>query len=83
MAELRANGNVQAIGLGVNEIQICMDYLEIGNWDVFLLAGRYTLLEQTPLDTLFQLPHYNSHYLILSLPLSFLAQEQRQNYSKF
>ena len=54
MAELRANGNVQAIGLGVNEIQICMDCLEIGNWDVFLLAGRYTLLEQTPLDTLFQ-----------------------------
>ena len=54
MAELPASGNVQAIGLGVNEIQICMDCLEIGNWDVFLLAGRYTLLEQTPLDTLFQ-----------------------------
>ncbi len=54
MAELRANGNVKAIGLGVNENQICLDCLEIGSWDVFLLAGRYTLLEQTPLDSLFQ-----------------------------
>jgi D-threo-aldose 1-dehydrogenase len=30
-----------------------MDALGIGNWDVFLLAGRYTLLEQTPLEALF------------------------------
>ena len=39
--------------MGVNENKVCLDALEIGNWDVFLLAGRYTLLEQTPLDTLF------------------------------
>ena len=30
-----------------------MDALGIGDWDVFLLAGRYTLLEQTPLHALF------------------------------
>ena len=53
MAELRAEGRVQAIGLGVNENQVCLDALGIGQWDVFLLAGRYTLLEQTPLDVLF------------------------------
>ena len=53
MAELRADGRVQAIGLGVNENQVCLDALNIGQWDVFLLAGRYTLLEQTPLDELF------------------------------
>ena len=53
MAELRNNGIVKAIGLGVNENQVCLDALEIGYWDVFLLAGRYTLLEQTPLDILF------------------------------
>ena len=53
MDELRAAGQVKAIGLGVNENQVCLDALEIGNWDVFLLAGRYTLLEQTPLDDLF------------------------------
>lgn len=53
MDELRAAGLVKAIGLGVNENQVCLDALEIGDWDVFLLAGRYTLLEQTALDALF------------------------------
>ncbi|MEP2880139.1 MAG: aldo/keto reductase [Roseibium sp.] len=53
MDELRKSGQVKAIGLGVNENQVCMDALGIGDWDVFLLAGRYTLLEQSPLDTLF------------------------------
>ena len=53
MNELRKAGLVKAIGLGVNENQVCEDALGIGDWDVFLLAGRYTLLEQTPLDTLF------------------------------
>ena len=47
MAELREAGLV-GIGIGVNENAVCMDALGIGEWDVFLLAGRYTLLEQTP-----------------------------------
>lgn len=53
MDELRRAGNIKAIGLGVNENEVCMDALQIGDWDVFLLAGRYTLLEQTALDNLF------------------------------
>ncbi|MGB2122262.1 MAG: aldo/keto reductase, partial [Candidatus Puniceispirillaceae bacterium] len=53
MDELRRTGHVKAIGLGVNENQVCMDALGIGDWDVFLLAGRYTLLEQTPMTALF------------------------------
>ena len=53
MDELRRVGKVKAIGLGVNENEVCQDALGIGDWDVFLLAGRYTLLEQSPLDTLF------------------------------
>ncbi|MEM9631265.1 MAG: aldo/keto reductase [Pseudomonadota bacterium] len=53
LEELRSAGDVKAIGLGVNETQVCRDALTIGNWDVFLLAGRYTLLEQDPLDDLF------------------------------
>ncbi|SMX38214.1 aldo/keto reductase [Octadecabacter ascidiaceicola] len=51
--ELRSSGRVKAIGLGVNETEACLAALEIGDWDVFLLAGRYTLLEQGPLDDLF------------------------------
>ena len=50
LRELRDSGLVSAIGLGVNEWQVLMDAFALGDWDVFLLAGRYTLLEQTSLD---------------------------------
>ena len=50
MRELRDNGDISAIGLGVNEWEVLMDAFEIGDWDCFLLAGRYTLLEQTSLS---------------------------------
>jgi len=51
--ELRSSGAVAAIGTGVNEWQPCARLLELADPDLFLLAGRYTLLEQEPLDTLF------------------------------
>ncbi|MEM9230645.1 MAG: aldo/keto reductase [Pseudomonadota bacterium] len=49
---LRSSGAISAFGLGANETQVCLDALDRGDWDVFLLAGRYTLLEQAPLETL-------------------------------
>lgn len=49
LEELKTSGAISAIGLGVNEWQVLMDAFELGDWDVFLLAGRYTLLEQTAL----------------------------------
>lgn len=52
MRELRDAGAVGAIGLGVNEQAICDEILDHAEVDVFLLAGRYTLLEQDPLDGL-------------------------------
>ncbi len=52
LSELRRSGAVRAIGVGVNEWQPCARVLELGDPDLFLLAGRYTLLEQEPLDTL-------------------------------
>ena len=50
LRELRDSGAVKAIGLGVNEWEVLMDAFALGDWDVFLLAGRYTLLEQTSLE---------------------------------
>ncbi len=50
---LRDCGAIRAIGLGVNETAVCREALDMGSWDLFLLAGRYTLLEQSPLDELF------------------------------
>lgn len=55
MQELRDGGTVRAIGLGVNETAVCEEVLGHADLDVILLAGRYTLLEQTPLDGLFPL----------------------------
>lgn len=52
MDELRSSGRVRAIGLGVNETEVCEAALEHGDWDCFLLASRYTLLEQAALGTL-------------------------------
>lgn len=52
LQELKASGEVKAIGLGVNEWEVMMSALDLGDWDVFLLAGRYTMLEQTSLDPL-------------------------------
>ncbi|WP_421739280.1 aldo/keto reductase [Caulobacter sp.] len=50
MRDLRDSGAVGAIGLGVNEQAICEEALAHGDFDLFLLAGRYTLLEQTALE---------------------------------
>lgn len=46
--ELRSAGDILAVGLGVNEWEICEAAMAIGRFDTFLLAGRYTLLEQEP-----------------------------------
>lgn len=50
LSELKASGAIGAIGLGVNEWPVLMEAMEIGDWDVFLLANRYNLLEQNCLD---------------------------------
>jgi D-threo-aldose 1-dehydrogenase len=48
---LRASGAVKAIGAGINEWQIAERLADAGDFDVFLLAGRYTLLEQEALTS--------------------------------
>jgi D-threo-aldose 1-dehydrogenase len=52
MQRLRDEGVVGAIGLGVNESAVCRQIMDIVDVDCFLLAGRFTLLEQEPLDDL-------------------------------
>lgn len=51
LSKLRDEGVVKAIGVGVNEWEVCQAALEQRDFDCFLLAGRYTLLEQDSLDT--------------------------------
>ncbi|MCJ8323515.1 MAG: aldo/keto reductase [Rhizobiales bacterium] len=51
LVELRDAGEISAIGAGVNTWQACQTLLEMADFDTFLCAGRYTLLEQDALDT--------------------------------
>lgn len=51
MVSLRDQGVIRAIGAGVNEWEVCQTLAEQGDFDLFLLAGRYTLLEQTALES--------------------------------
>lgn len=51
MVSLRDQGLIRAIGGGVNEWEVCQTLAERGDFDLFLLAGRYTLLEQSALDS--------------------------------
>ncbi len=49
--DLRRQGMIGAVGAGMNQWQLEADFARDANMDCFLLAGQYTLIEQTPLDT--------------------------------
>jgi D-threo-aldose 1-dehydrogenase len=48
--ELRRSGDLGAIGAGINEADVAADLIEACDLDCVMLAGRYTLLEQTALE---------------------------------
>jgi D-threo-aldose 1-dehydrogenase len=50
LEKLRDEHVVRAIGVGVNEWEVCYEALKQRDFDGFLLAGRYTLLEQEALN---------------------------------
>jgi len=55
LMHLKEQGLVKAVGVGVNEWEVCHAALQQYDFDVFLLAGRYTLLEQEALNEFFPL----------------------------
>ncbi|MBX6324155.1 MAG: aldo/keto reductase [Rhodospirillaceae bacterium] len=66
--KLRASGAVKAIGIGVNEIEPCLRFLEGTDINVLMLAGRYTLLEQEPLDRLLPVVQSRNVGILLAGP---------------
>jgi D-threo-aldose 1-dehydrogenase len=46
LLDLKRQGRIGAIGLGVNEVAICLDLLQHFRFDAILLAGRWTLLDR-------------------------------------
>jgi D-threo-aldose 1-dehydrogenase len=55
LAELRDEGMVRAIGAGMNQWQMLEAFVRETDMDVVMLAGRYTLLDQSALETLLPL----------------------------
>lgn len=47
LEELKSSGTIAAYGLGVNEVQICLDVLKRAPLDCILLASRYSVLDRS------------------------------------
>ena len=65
MIKLKEEGLVTALGCGLNQNEMLVEFAKMGCFDCFLLAGRYTLLDQTSLDELIPICEENNISLIL------------------
>lgn len=81
MMTLRDQGVITAIGAGINEWQPAQHMLERCDMDIFLLAGRYTLLEQEALDTFLPMCEERGVGIVLGAPFNsgILATGARQD----
>jgi D-threo-aldose 1-dehydrogenase len=68
LISLRDQGVIKAIGGGINEWQVAQTLAERGDFDLFLLAGRYTLLEQEALDSFLPLCEKRGIGIVLGGP---------------
>ena len=50
LAQLRSEGVIRAVGAGMNQWEMLLDFARNADFDCFLLAGRYSLLEQKAID---------------------------------
>ena len=55
LRRLQAEGLVRHIGLGVNDVQVCLDVLRQTDLDCLMLAGRYSLIDHSALAELLPL----------------------------
>jgi D-threo-aldose 1-dehydrogenase len=49
LARLREQGVIRGVSAGMNQWEMLSDFMDHGVFDTFLLAGRYTLLDQSAL----------------------------------
>src|SRR5204863_9220707 len=82
LERLRSSRQLAAIGIGVNEWEVLLEAMAWGDWDVFLLAGRYTLLEQTALDELLPQCQRSGISVVIGAPFNtgILAGRDTWNY---
>ncbi len=70
LERLRSEGTIAAIGVGVNDVDILVRYAGDGDFDCFMLAGRYTLLDTTALPELMPLCARKRIGVLLAAPLN-------------
>ena len=70
LAELRSQGVVKAIGVGMNQWEMEARFAREGDFDCFLLAGRYTLLDQSSLAELMPVCLEKNVSLVLGGPFN-------------
>ncbi len=70
LSDLRSQGLVSAIGIGVNEWEVSEVVARNADVDLFLLAGRYTLLEQEALDSFMPLIESKKMGVIIGGPFN-------------
>jgi len=66
LAELRRSGDVRAIGVGVNEADVCARFAREGDFDCMIMAGCYSLLRQDGLDEFLPLAEQKGVRVILA-----------------
>ena len=68
LAKLREQGVIKAIGAGMNQWEMLRQFAQDADFDCFLVAGRYTLLDHTALHELMPLCLEKDISLILGGP---------------
>lgn len=68
LLRLRDEGVIRAFGAGVNEWEPCQILAERGDFDLFLLAGPYTLLDQSSLDSFLPLTTARGIGVVIGAP---------------
>ena len=70
LTQLKREGVIAGFGLGVNDWQVCVDALAHADLDILLVAGRYTLLDQTALPELLPLCAARGTRVVLGGPFN-------------
>jgi D-threo-aldose 1-dehydrogenase len=83
LVRLREEGIIRGWGMGVNRVEPCLRALHASDPDIFLLAGRYTLMETTALAELFPLCAERGASVVLGGPYNsgFLAGGDMYDYA--
>jgi len=68
LRQLRDQKVIKAFGAGINEWQVAETLTRQGDFDIFLLAGRYTLLEQEALQSFLPLTEERGIGIVLGGP---------------